>query len=97
MNSFGTQNLAVTVLFSRLTSFNNSGCENHAELKYLPLSESGMIWTYPGHGAQTLGNLDPYELKLVKILLCPSAFITKFLVAYLFKGEFRFVNFFFQN
>lgn len=63
MNSFGIQNLAVSVLFSRLEEFSNKGCEKAENLKYVPLVESGMVWTYPGHGPQTLGNMDPFELR----------------------------------
>ncbi|XP_078356378.1 uncharacterized protein LOC144641212 [Oculina patagonica] len=54
--------MAVSVLFSRLTEFDPTGCEN-AKLEYTPLSDVNMVWTYPGHGPQTMGNIDPFEMK----------------------------------
>jgi len=27
------------------------------------LSDVNMVWTYPGHGPQTMGNIDPFEMK----------------------------------
>ena len=62
MRSYGSKNLAVSVLFSRLTEFDPAGCEG-AKLDYTPLSDVNMVWTYPGHGPQTMGNTDPFELK----------------------------------
>ncbi|EDO37504.1 predicted protein [Nematostella vectensis] len=62
VRSYGAKNMAVSVLFSRLTQFNETGCES-AKLEYTPLSDVNMVWTYPGHGPQTMGNLDPFELK----------------------------------
>lgn len=76
VNSFGQQNLAVSMLFSRLSAFNEEGC--HDDLKYVPLSEAGLVWTYPGHGAQTLGNMDPYDLKEMMLDVFTSARKTKF-------------------
>ena len=54
--------MAVSVLFSRLTEFDPIGCDN-AKLDYTALSDVGMVWTYPGHGPQTMGNSDPFETK----------------------------------
>ena len=54
--------MAVSVLFSRLTEFDPTGCDN-TKLDYRALSDSGMVWTYPGHGPQTMGNVDPFETK----------------------------------
>lgn len=62
MRSYGSKNMAVSVLFSRLTEFDPTGCEN-AKLEYTPLSDVNMVWTYPGHGPQTMGNIDPFEMK----------------------------------
>ena len=31
----------------------------------MPLSDVNMVWTYPGHGPQTMGNADPFEMKYV--------------------------------
>ncbi|XP_031564785.1 F-box protein At5g06550-like [Actinia tenebrosa] len=62
VRSYGSKNMAVSVLFSRLTKFNSTGCKT-AKLEYTPLSDINMVWTYPGHGPQTMGNLDPFEVK----------------------------------
>lgn len=64
VRSYGSKNMAVSVLFSRLTEFDPTGCEN-AKLEYTPLSDVNMVWTYPGHGPQTMGNIDPFEMKYV--------------------------------
>lgn len=62
VRSYGSKNMAVSVLFSRLTEFDPAGCEG-AKLDYTPLSDVNMVWTYPGHGPQTMGNTDPFELR----------------------------------
>ncbi|RMX38199.1 hypothetical protein pdam_00003363 [Pocillopora damicornis] len=62
VRSYGSKNMAVSVLFSRLTEFDPIGCES-AKLEYTPLSDVNMVWTYPGYGPQTMGNLDPFEMK----------------------------------
>lgn len=62
VRSYGSKNMAVSVLFSRLTEFDPSGCEK-AKLEYTALSDVNMVWTYPGHGPQTMGNVDPFEMK----------------------------------
>ena len=64
VRSYGSKNIAVSVLFSRLKEFNSTGCE---KTKYdaFPLDNANMVWTYPGHGPQTLGNSDPFELRQV--------------------------------
>lgn len=62
VRSYGSKNMAVSVLFSRLTEFDPTGCDN-AKLDYTALSDVGMVWTYPGHGPQTMGNSDPFETK----------------------------------
>lgn len=64
VRSYGSKNMAVSVLFSRLTEFDPTGCKN-AKLEYTPLSDVNMVWTYPGHGPQTMGNIDPFEMKYV--------------------------------
>jgi len=64
VRSYGSKNMAVSVLFSRLTEFDPTGCEN-TKLEYTPLSDVNMVWTYPGHGPQTMGNIDPFEMKYV--------------------------------
>jgi len=62
VRSYGAKNMAVTMLFSRIKSFNGSNCATK-KVDFTPLSETGMVWTYPGYGPQTLGNLDPFELR----------------------------------
>ncbi|XP_028393789.1 uncharacterized protein LOC114518077 [Dendronephthya gigantea] len=62
VRSYGTKNMAVSVLFSRLKEFSATGC-NRTEYTSIPLSNANMIWTYPGHGPQTLGNSDPFDLR----------------------------------
>ena len=54
--------MAVSVLFSWLTEFDPTGCDN-AKLDYTALSDVDMVWTYPGHSPQTMGNVDPFEMK----------------------------------
>ena len=56
------RNLAVSVLFSRLTEVDLSSCQDD-DLRFTPLSEVGMVFTYDGYGDQTMGNTDPFELK----------------------------------
>lgn len=62
VRSYGSKNMAVSFLFSRLTEFDPTGCDT-ARLEYTPLSDVNMVWTYPGHGPQTMGNADPFEMK----------------------------------
>ena len=62
VRSFGNKNMAVSVLFSRLKHFEPNGCDKE-EYKSYPLADANVIWTYPGHGPQTLGNSDPYEFR----------------------------------
>ena len=68
VRSYGSKNMAVSVLFSRLTEFDPSGCEK-AKLEYTALSDVNMVWTYPGHGPQTMGNVDPFEMKYVSMII----------------------------
>ena len=56
VNSYGTNNIAVAILFSRLDkleAFNNTGCR---KMSYVPLSQLDVDWKYPGHGKMTMGN-----------------------------------------
>ena len=66
VRSYGEKNVATTVLWSRIKSFNGSDCATK-KLEFTPLSDTGMIWTYPGYGPQTLGNPDPFELRFVSL------------------------------
>ena len=52
--------MAVSGLFSRLTEFDPTGCDN-AMLDYTALSDVDMVWTYPGHDPKTMGKVDPFE------------------------------------
>ena len=62
VRSYGAKNMAVSILFSRLKEFNSSGCHRE-QYRSQPLSTVGMVWTYSGHGPQTLGNSDPFEVR----------------------------------
>ena len=66
VRSYGSKNMAVSVLFSRLKEFNATGCNNR---QHTPssLANAGMVWTYPGYGPQTLGNSDPFEVRYIMI------------------------------
>ncbi|XP_028411093.1 uncharacterized protein LOC114533693 [Dendronephthya gigantea] len=58
VNSYGSNNVAVAILFSRLDNlekYNNTGCDSQ-NLSYLPLSQLDVDWKYPGHGKMTMGN-----------------------------------------
>ncbi|XP_072174946.1 uncharacterized protein [Diadema setosum] len=61
VRSYGSRNLAVSLLFSRLREVDLSDCEG-ARLSYKPLSEMEMVFTYDGYGEQTMGDTDPFEL-----------------------------------
>ena len=67
VRSYGSKNMAVSVLFSRLKEFNPSGC-NETEYAPISLADAGMVWTYSGHGPQTLGNSDPFEFRYIVII-----------------------------
>jgi hypothetical protein len=56
VNSFGSHNIAVAILFSRLDKlekYNDTGCGNSS---YVPLSQLDVDWKYPGYGRMTMGN-----------------------------------------
>lgn len=54
--------MAVSVLFSRLKEFSPNGCDQ-TEYEPISLANASVVWTYPGHGTQTLGNNDPFEIR----------------------------------
>ena len=59
MNSFGSQNVAVAILFSRfdnVVDYDNSGCDSSLLQYYVPLSQIDVDWKYPGYGDMTMGN-----------------------------------------
>ena len=62
VRSYGSRNLAVALLFSRLQDVDLSDCES-VDLSYKPLSEMDMVFTYDGFSEQTMGETDPFELK----------------------------------
>ena len=58
VNSYGSNNIAVAILFSRLDNlqqYNNTGCESK-QLHSIPLSHLDVDWKYPGYGRMTMGN-----------------------------------------
>ena len=68
MSSFGTNNLAVALLFSRLDGVDNidfSGCDE--VLRYKPLSEMDLDWKYSGHGNLSMGNTDVESVRYVSL------------------------------
>lgn len=59
VSSYGSNNLAVALLFSRLDGVDNidfTGCDE--ALGFKPLSEMDVDWKYPGHGNLSMGNTD---------------------------------------
>lgn len=59
VSSYGTQNIAVSLLFSRLDGVSNidfTGCDQALSSK--PLSEMDVDWKFPGHGNLSMGNTD---------------------------------------
>lgn len=69
MRSYGSKNLAVSILFSRINEFSDEGCPDKELPPVEMLDEVPMVWTYDGFEAQTMGNTDPFELKY-GILFC---------------------------
>lgn len=60
VSSFGTHNLAVSILFSRfddVTHYDNTACGS-STFHYVPLSQLDVDWKYPGHGNMTMGNAE---------------------------------------
>ena len=59
MSSYGTNNVAVSLLFSRLDGVDNidfTGCDE--ALGFKPLSEMDVDWKYSGHGNLSMGITD---------------------------------------
>lgn len=59
VKSYGTMNVAVSILFSRfdgVQEISMEGCDK--PLEYTPLSELDMDWKYSGHGNLSMGNPD---------------------------------------
>ena len=46
--------MAVAVLFSRITNFDPTGC-NETPIEFTPLSEINVLWSWPGHGGHEHG------------------------------------------
>ena len=66
VSSYGTHNVAVALLFSRLDGVDNidfSGCDK--TLRYKPLSEMDLDWKYLGHGNLSMGNTDLESVRYV--------------------------------
>ena len=60
VRSYGERNMAVSVLVSRLSEFDGSGCHGERPVPKL-LSEVPYVWKYDGFSTQTMGNPDPFE------------------------------------
>ena len=72
VTSYGTQNVAVALLFARLDGVSDidfTGCEQ--PLSYTPLSEMDVDWKYSGHGNLSMGNTD---IESVRYLQCFAIF-----------------------
>lgn len=67
VRSYGSKNVAVSVLFaaglSHEKAFKDDGCDSQDRSTFTKLTDVNMVWTYPGHGPQTLGSMDPMELR----------------------------------
>ncbi|XP_078697158.1 uncharacterized protein LOC144925121 [Branchiostoma floridae x Branchiostoma belcheri] len=72
VRSYGTKNMAVSVLFSRLKEFDSTGCDT-VKPEYTPLSQADMVWTYDGVASQTMGNTDPFELNETLVHSCEES------------------------
>lgn len=62
VRSYGSKNVAVSILLARITEFEPYGCPEKGLPESKKLSEVPMVWTYDGYSAQTMGNTDPFEL-----------------------------------
>lgn len=62
VSSAGDPNMAVSVLFSRIAHFDDTGCDE-TDIDFTPLSEVDVLWSWPGHGIMSMGNLDVWFLK----------------------------------
>ncbi len=69
VRSYGSRNMAVSVLFSRLNNVDLSECNDKSQ-DFVPLSKINMVYTYDGYGDQTMGDTDPYELNETLIEWC---------------------------
>lgn len=69
VRSYGTKNMAVSVLFSRLKEVDLEECDQ-IQPEFIALSDSQMVFRYDGFGDQTMGNTDPFELKETLIEVC---------------------------
>lgn len=62
VDSFDTMNVAVSMLFSRIQTFEDNGCDRDNQ-RNIPLNEMEVLWSWPGHGIMTMGNMDVWNLK----------------------------------
>ncbi|PIK59176.1 hypothetical protein BSL78_03922 [Apostichopus japonicus] len=62
VDSFDTMNVAVSMLFSRIQTFEDNGCDRENQ-RNIPLNEMEVLWSWPGHGIMTMGNMDVWNLK----------------------------------
>ncbi|XP_072036430.1 uncharacterized protein [Amphiura filiformis] len=71
VNSHGSKNLAVSIMMSRLKEVDLSECDG-IDLDFKPLSEMNMVFTYDGYSEQTMGDMDPFELRERIVELCSA-------------------------
>ena len=66
VTSYGSQNTAVALLFSRLDGVSDidfTDCDQ--PLSFKPLSEMDVDWKYTGHGNLSMGNTDLESVRSV--------------------------------
>ena len=57
------RNIAVSLLFARLTEFEEDEDCAADKLDFTPLSNLHITWSYPGYGEMSMGNLDPEHVR----------------------------------
>ncbi|XP_071499211.1 uncharacterized protein [Diadema antillarum] len=62
VNSYGDPNMAVSILFARIGHFDDTGC-NETRIDYTPLSDLDVLWSWPGTGVMTMGNMDVWMMQ----------------------------------
>lgn len=58
------RNIAVSLLFARLTDFVEDEECAAERFDFTPLSDLHITWSYPGYGEMSMGNLDPEHVRL---------------------------------
>jgi Ca2+-binding EF-hand superfamily protein len=57
------RNIAVSLLFARLTEFEEDEDCAAEKLDFTPLSDLNIAWSYPGYGEMSMGNIDPEHIR----------------------------------